>query len=131
MTMYGMKQFLFAKNNIITFFVWLPRILSIVFILFLSLFALDVFSEYKGLAVAAPLLIHLLPSLTLFCIVIIAWKHELVGAIAFIGFAVFYVWGVGLARPPDLYLSIVFPLVLIGICYLVRWRQKSTGFGRK
>lgn len=129
--MYGMKQFLFAKNNIITFFVWLPRILSIVFILFLSLFALDVFSEYKGLAVVVPFLIHLLPSLTLLCIVIIAWKYELIGAIAFIGFAMLYVWDVGLGRPPGLYLGIVFPLVLIGICYLVRWRQKSTGFGRK
>ncbi|MFA5083788.1 MAG: hypothetical protein WC475_00160 [Candidatus Paceibacterota bacterium] len=104
---------------------WLPRILSIGFILFLSLFALDVFSEYSGWNAVLPLLIHLLPSLVLIGIVIVAWKYELAGAIAFLGFAVFYVCAAGLNRPWSWYASISGPSAVVGILFLVSWFQKK------
>lgn len=80
-------------------FYWLPRILSIAFVLFLSLFALDVFSEYSGWNIMLPLFMHLIPSFILLGVAIISWKYDLVGAVIFFGFAVFYVFAAGFDRP--------------------------------
>jgi hypothetical protein len=104
---------------------WLPRILSIAFVLFLSLFSLDVFSEYGGWNVVLPLLIHLVPSFVLLGVIIISWKHDLVGAIAFLGFAVFYVFAVGLDRPWSWYAGISCPSAVVGILFLLSWLQKG------
>ena len=63
---------------------WTPRILTILFILFLALFALDVFGNgYTFWQTIGALFLHLIPNFILIIILIIAWKHELVGAIAF------------------------------------------------
>jgi hypothetical protein len=48
----------------------------------ISLFALDVFSEGVGLGQKiVAFLLHMIPSFVLIIILIIAWKHELVGGI--------------------------------------------------
>ena len=103
---------------------WAPRILSLLFIVFLSLFALDVFSEYQGLSVLLPLLIHLLPSLVLLAIVIIAWKYDLVGAISFLAAAIYYIWMVGLDRHWSWYASISGPAVIVGVLFFLSWLRK-------
>ncbi len=103
---------------------WLPRILGVGFILFLSLFALDVFGEYSGWNVIPALLIHLLPSFVLLGIIIIAWKHDLVGAVVFLAFAVFYIWMAGLGRPWSWYAGISGPAAFVGILFLMSWFQK-------
>lgn len=104
---------------------WLPRILSISFAIFLSLFALDVFNEYQGADVILPLLIHLLPSLVLIIITVIAWKKELFGAAAFITMALSYILMVGFDRHWSWYLSVSVPAILIGVLYLVDWIKKN------
>jgi hypothetical protein len=106
-------------------FYWLPRILSIAFVLFLSLFALDVFNEYSGWSIVLPLLIHLIPSFVLAGALAIAWKHEWFGAVIFLGFAVFYVWMVGLDRPWSWYAGISAPSAVVGILYIVSWVQRK------
>ena len=64
---------------------WLPRGIAIIYILFLSLFALDVFSEgYGFLELLVALFMHLLPSLVLVAILILAWKRPKWGGIAFL-----------------------------------------------
>jgi predicted neutral ceramidase superfamily lipid hydrolase len=103
---------------------WLPRVLSIGFVLFLSLFSFDVFSEYSGLSVVLPLLIHLVPSFVLLAAVLISWKHDLVGVTVFLGFAVFYVFMVGLNRPWSWYAGISGPAVALGILFLLSWARK-------
>ena len=108
------------------FFFWTPRILSISFVLFISIFALDVFSEYSGYEIILPLFMHLLPSLVLLVVIAIAWKYEWFSTIVFIGIAVLYVWDVGFTRPLSWYLSIVVPASLVGISYLVSWIQKRS-----
>jgi hypothetical protein len=61
---------------------WAARILCILAIAFISLFALDVFSEGAGLGQKiAAFLLHMIPSFVLIIVLIIAWKHELVGGI--------------------------------------------------
>ena len=61
---------------------WTARILCILAILFVSLFALDSFSSERTFwQNAAALLIHLLPSFVLLAVLIIAWKWEMIGGI--------------------------------------------------
>lgn len=64
---------------------WLPRILCIPAILFVSIFALDAFQPDKtpGQQILA-FLIHLIPSFILALILIVAWKWERIGGIIFI-----------------------------------------------
>jgi len=103
---------------------WLPRILSIAFVLFLSLFALDVFGEYSGWQAVLGFLIHLLPSFVLLAVILIAWKYDLVGAIAFLASAAFYVFMVGLDRPWSWYAGISGPAAVVGILFLLSYLQK-------
>ena len=107
-------------------FYWLPRILSICFVLFISIFALDVFSEYSGFAIILPLFIHLIPSFILLVVAIIAWRYALVGTIIFLGFAIFYVWDVGFTRPLSWYVAIVLPASIVGVLYLISWINKKS-----
>lgn len=104
---------------------WLPRIFSIAFVLFLSLFALDVFPEYSGWQAVLGFLAHLLPSFVLLAVILIAWKYDLVGAIAFLSSAVLYVFMAGFDRPWSWYALISGPAVIVGILFLLSWRQKK------
>lgn len=63
------------------FFYWLPRILAILFDIFISLFALDVIGQPRWFL---GLVIHLIPGLFLTGITIIAWKNEKVGGFLFL-----------------------------------------------
>ena len=69
---------------------WTPRIAGILFALFISLFAFDVFEEGLGFwGTLLALFMHLLPSILLAIAIAIAWKkREWVGALLFIGWAV-------------------------------------------
>jgi len=110
------------SNKIIYF---TPRILSVLFILFLSLFALDVSSEYKGWSVVLPLLMHLLPQIILLICLIISWKYDLFGAIVFLFFAVFYIYQVGLERHWSWYVLISMPSLIISLLFLMSWKMKK------
>ena len=73
-----------SKKRVGKWLFWTPRIISIIFILFLSLFSLDIFgNNYTFWQTILGLFMHNIPSLILLVILIISWKHELVGAIAF------------------------------------------------
>lgn len=71
---------------------WMPRVAGILFVLFLSLFALDIFEMQLGFwGTIVGLFMHLIPSILLAIAVFIAWKREWVGALLFIGRAIWYV----------------------------------------
>ena len=73
------------------FLYWTPRIASILFILFISLFALDVFDGNQGFwETLFALFMHLIPSMLLAVGVALAWHWEWVGALMYGGFAVWY-----------------------------------------
>lgn len=64
---------------------WTPRILCILAILFISLFALDSFSSERTFwQNTGAFLMHLIPSLVLLAILIVAWKWENIGGIMLI-----------------------------------------------
>lgn len=63
---------------------WSPRVLAILAILFVSLFALDAFHPGEPLAQQlAHFFIHLVPSFILLAVLWLAWKRELAGGIIF------------------------------------------------
>lgn len=101
----------------------LPTILGSCFVLCISIFALDVFSEYSGLGVILPLFIHLIPSFLLAGVTVIAGKYSLVGTIAYLGFAALYIWQVGFARPMSWYIAIPIPAAIVGLLYFGNWFQ--------
>ena len=106
------------------FLYWSPRILSLLFVTFLSLFALDVFSGYQGLAVLPTLLMHLLMPIALLIAIIVAWKLELVGAITFFCFAFYYIVLVGFNRDWSWYATIFGPAIIVGVLFLLSWLKK-------
>ena len=66
-------------------FHWLPRIICILAILFVSLFAADAFAS--GLTIWQQLggfMIQLIPSFILLAFLIVAWKWEFIGGIIFV-----------------------------------------------
>ncbi|MBU0597173.1 hypothetical protein KKA94_03365 [Patescibacteria group bacterium] len=115
------------KKMLGKFIFWTPRILSIVFICFLVVFSFDVFEmELSFWQTTGALFMHNLPSLILLAVLIISWKHEIVGAITFILAGLLYIllllmrgwyhWS-GL-------LLIALPAFLIGILFLLGWFKK-------
>lgn len=101
---------------------WLPRIICIFFAMFLSLFALDVFSEGNGfLKTVIALLIHLIPVYIVVIVLIMSWRWGWLGAIMFNAFGILYIvftWG---KFPLVTYLVISGPVVLVGILFMFNW----------
>ena len=70
---------------------WLPRGLTIIFALFLSLFALDSFVEGTSfLYQLIGFLIHLMPVYILVIFLLIAWRWELIGGVLFFAVGIFF-----------------------------------------
>ncbi len=64
---------------------WTPRILCILAILFISMFALDAFdSRYTLMQQLTAFAIHLVPSYFLIIFLVVSWRWELAGGIAFL-----------------------------------------------
>jgi len=110
---------------------WTPRILGIIFILFLTIFSLDVFES--GLTVgqiAIGLFIHNIPALFLLLILIISWKHEIVGGITFIFAGLLYILLLAMNPRFEWYMlswSVIIagPAFLIGILFTINWFKKT------
>ena len=71
---------------------WIPRILCILAILFVSMFALDSFAP--GLTIWKQLgsfLIHLIPCYILIALLVIAWKREYLGGLLFVIIGVIFI----------------------------------------
>jgi len=105
---------------------WSPRVLCIVFAAFVSLFALDVFSEGAGFwGTAGSLFMHLLPTFFIVGVLVLSWRREGVGGIVFIALGVAYVilaWG---RFTIGTYAIMSGPLVLAGALFLFNWYQKA------
>ena len=112
---------------------WTPRVLSILFIAFLSLFALDAFGEGLGFwGTVLALTMHLVPSFILLAILILAWRWEWVGAVLY-GLAglMYVIWVASMSRPVTAAIRVQWALVIAGpaFCisalFLANWRRHS------
>lgn len=114
-----------------SFIFWTPRILSIIFILFLALFSLDVISpEYSTGEILLGLLMHNIPSLVLLVVLLISWRYEIVGGVVFVLAGLVYIvftlnaelpWHTALIWS----MTIAGPAFLIGGLFLANWFIKK------
>ena len=118
-------------------FQWVHRIICILSILLISVFALDAFDP--GHTIKQQLInfsIHLVPSFILLIFLFVAWKWEYIGGIIFII--------IGLGLSPFIFIMnykmnhsiwmsignimlITFPFVVIGILFLISHYFKKSG----
>lgn len=117
-------------KNISRFIYWTPRILSILFIIFLALFSLDVFDIHLNFwQTVIGLLVHNIPALILLVILLISWKHEIIGGITFILTGILYIIQLIMGRFEWQLLAwsliISGPALLIGILFLIGWFKKE------
>ena len=103
---------------------WTPRILCILAILFVSMFALDSFDpQYTLWQQLQAFFIHLIPTYFLILFLVVAWKWELIGGLMLIilglGFTPFiYIHNYNMNHSVWMSLSIIlminFPFILTG-----------------
>jgi hypothetical protein len=100
---------------------WTPRALSIVFIAFLSLFALDVFDEHLGLwRTVLALTMHLIPSFVLIAVLVLAWRWEWIGAALYAAAGLLYVgWVVSMSRPVPAAIRLIWVLTIAGPAFVI------------
>lgn len=122
------------EKNIDKFIYWTPRILSILYILFLAIFSLNIIFPKLTLAlVMHGLAMNNIPVLILLVVLISSWRYEIVDGIAFILAGLFYMFY--LTRHPGgmyfewfmlpYYLIIAGPAFIIGILFIIGWIQKK------
>jgi hypothetical protein len=121
-------------NKISKFVYWTPRIVSILFLLFLAMFSLDVFDADLGFwGTVIGLLMHNTPVFILAIILWISWKREIVGGIVFILAGLLYISLLAkdsLLNHAEWYmlsysLIIAGPAFFIGILFLIGWFKKK------
>lgn len=115
---------------------WTPRIICILAILFISMFAADSFApELTFWQQIGGFIIHLIPSFILIALLIVAWKWEYIGGIIFIVIAlgmspfVFMLnyqrnhFSIGASL--GIILMITFPFVVVGILFIISHFMKK------
>ena len=123
-------------KNSKTLFHWLPRIICILAILFISMFAVDAFEPGHTLwQQLGAFIMHLIPSFILLGILILAWNKELIGGITFIIiglvltpfiFNMNYKMNESIWMSLGIILTITFPFILVGILFIISHRLKKT-----
>ena len=99
---------------------WIPRIIGILYTLFLSIFTLDAFTgstSFWNSMVA--FLIHLLPALAVLIILIIAWRWPFAGGILFIGLTILFFVFFNHFRYLNIALMFEGPLLLTAILFII------------
>jgi hypothetical protein len=116
-------------------FHWLPRIICILAILFVSMFAADAFAP--GLTIWQQLVafaMHLIPSFILLALLIAAWKWELIGGIIFavIGLALsplVFIHNFEMNHSVGMSLGIIamitIPFFVVGILFIISHYKKK------
>ena len=116
---------------------WLPRIICMLAILFVSLFAADAFDHGDNIwQKLGAFLMHLIPSFILLAFLIVAWKWELIGGIIFtiIGLALSpvifmhnYKMNNSVGMSLGIIMMITFPFVVVGVLFIVSHFMKKRG----
>lgn len=114
---------------------WTPRIICILAILFVSLFALDSFAPDLTIwQQIGAFLIHLIPSFVLIILLAVAWKWEFIGGILFtiigLGFSPVIFWlnykmNQSVWTSLGIILLITMPFVVAGILFIASHNKKK------
>jgi ABC-type dipeptide/oligopeptide/nickel transport system permease component len=105
---------------------WSPRVLTLLFTVCLSLFALDVFDEGLGFwGTIVALFMHLIPTWIVLLVLALSWRWEWIGAVLLVVLGLLYV-PLALGRGhPEWTLIISGPLFLMGGLFLVNWLKRK------
>lgn len=107
------------ENKVSKFVYWMPRILSIIFIAFLALMSLDVFSpELSFWETAGGLLMHNIPVFILLAVLIISWKYEIVGGIIFFLAGLLYIF-LAFRGADNLGMALAWSIQISGIAFII------------
>jgi hypothetical protein len=101
-------------------FIWIPRGLMILFVVYLTMFSFDVF-EMEGtlLAKLGGFVMHSVPSIVLAAFVALTWKVPLIVGIVDLVLAVAYtvlVWSQG---SPQMAPGLALPLAVVGALFII------------
>jgi hypothetical protein len=128
-------------KKIIQVFHWIPRIICILAILFISLFAADSFAPELTLKEQlVGFLIHLIPSFILLLLLVVTWKWEFVGGIIFtiIGtvmspfvFMMNYNMNHSIGMSLGIVALITVPFILTGILFIISHYLKKKHLSRR
>jgi hypothetical protein len=100
---------------------WAPRALSIVFIAFLSIFALDVFDGHHSFwQTVLAFIIHEIPVFVLIAALILAWRWEWIGAALYALAGLLYIaWVVSMSRPVPPAMRLIWIAMIAGPAFIV------------
>jgi len=117
--------------------VWLPRVLCILAILFISMFALDAFDPQNPFGQQIlDFLMHMIPSFILILLLAIAWKRELTGGIIFglLGLSTApFIYTLNYHRSHSVALSlgivcmVCLPFFVVGILFILNYYRTKGG----
>jgi hypothetical protein len=104
---------------------WTPRVLAVLFAIFISIFAFDIFDEgYAVWETILALLIHLIPTAVVLLILALAWRWEWIGGILLPILGLLYLITFE-GQHWSAYLLIAGPLFLIGALFWLNWLYRS------
>ncbi len=112
-------------------FLYTPRVLAILFIVFLSSFSLDVFGDPNAgvMDTALAFLIHNIPSIVLTLSLILSWRYELIGAVVFtlsaLAFSLLIISDGASRNEFGTIFIISGPCLIIGILFYIVWHRKK------
>ena len=129
------------ETSTIKLFHWLPRIICILAILFVSMFAADAFAPDLTIwQQLGAFFMHLIPSFVLLAFLIFAWKWEFYGGIIFtlIGLGLSpFIFQLNHSRNQlsvgaslGIVLMITFPFVIVGILFIVSHFMKKKNIAK-
>ena len=111
---------------------WAPRVLCLLFAVWLSVFALDVFSEDRSFSeTVVALLMHLIPTTLVLIVLAAAWRWEWVGAVAFGTLGLVYLGWAGIQGGHWLWVPFFSgPLFLVALLFWLNWLRSPRRHAR-
>ena len=117
-----------GRTPLLQLLYWAPRALTIVFALFLAIFALDVFSEGRGFwNTLFALTMHLLPNIFLLAVLAVSWRREFIAGTVFPVLGILYIiwaWNKPFGNIAT-FLLMAGPLLLTGGLFLLNWHYRG------
>ena len=115
---------------------WLPRLLCIGAILFISMFALDAFEPGKPFGQQLlDFMMHLIPTSILLLLLWVAWKKPFIGGILFASIGIVtspFVYNLNYNRTHSVMMSlsiilmITVPFIVVGVLFLVSHKRDKS-----
>ncbi|MCK9618459.1 MAG: hypothetical protein M0R21_11580 [Lentimicrobiaceae bacterium] len=110
------------KNKLL----WIPASLTIMYILFISLFALDSFNTKETVTEQmASAVVHLIPPVILLVLLVFTWRFPVAGGVFFFFLGIFSVFFFNTYKAPLNFLAISLPIFLSGLLFILFSKQKK------